>query len=150
MLLVFAMNCCTKMHCPLLINITAAYFLHSPVCLPHLLICRCLISSPNDCPPSCVMLMFFFSSFFVTCYISLWLHFGLFVYIFSLSFFIQLLWFCLMFCFDWCSFHFGCFVSETVLPLFFAPDAVMAKKILPLSELESCGNSNSLHRIWAN
>jgi len=25
----------------------------------------------------------------------------------------------------------------------------MAKKTLPLSKLESCGNSNSLHRIWA-
>jgi len=55
----------------------------SPICLPHLLICTCLISSPLGCPPSsvvCWCLLRFF--IFAICYISLWLHFGLFVYIF--------------------------------------------------------------------
>ena len=57
-------------------------------CFPHLLICTCLISSPIACPPSSVLcwcLLCFFCIFAI-CNISLWLHFGLFVYIFSLSF----------------------------------------------------------------
>jgi len=69
------------------------YLLPSPICLPHLLICTCLISSPNACPPSsvlcwCLLCFFTFYFFFIfaICYISLWLHFGLFVYIFSLPF----------------------------------------------------------------
>ena len=37
--------------------------------------------------------------------------------------------------------------SETILPLFFAPDG---KIDTAMSELESCGTSNSLHQIWAN
>ena len=45
MLLVFAMKCCTKMPCPLPHNHYCC-LLSSPVCLPHLLICTCLISSP--------------------------------------------------------------------------------------------------------
>ena len=39
-----------------LITIIAAYFLHLySICLPHLLICICLISSPIACPPSSVL-----------------------------------------------------------------------------------------------
>ena len=91
MLLVFAMKCCTKMPCPLPHN-QYCCLLPPPICLPHLLICTCLISSPIACPPSSVLcwclLCFFYFHFviFAICYIYLWLHFGLFVYIFSLSF----------------------------------------------------------------
>ena len=63
MLLVFAMKCCIKMPCPLPNNHYCCS-LPSPVCLPHLLICTCLISSPIACPPSSVLcwclLCFFF------------------------------------------------------------------------------------------
>ena len=70
------------MPCPLPHN-NYCCLLSSPICLPHLLICTCLISSPIACPPSSVMLMSIaFFSIFHICYISLWLHFGLFVYIF--------------------------------------------------------------------
>ena len=52
--------------------------LPSPVCLPHLLICTCLISSPIVCPPSsvlcwcllcffCYMLHFFVTAFWLVC-----------------------------------------------------------------------------------
>ena len=67
MLLVFAMKCCTKCLSLCLITIIAA-------CLPHLLICTCLISSPIACPPSSSVLsmllsiVFFF--IFAICYIS--------------------------------------------------------------------------------
>jgi len=54
MLLVFAMKYCTKMPCPLPHNHYCC-LLSSPVCLPHLLICTCLISSPIACPPSSVL-----------------------------------------------------------------------------------------------
>ena len=37
-----------------LITIISAYFLQ-PICLPHLLICTCLISSPIACPPTYVL-----------------------------------------------------------------------------------------------
>ena len=88
MLLVFAMKCCTKMLCPLPHNHYCCLLASpKPICLPHLLICTCLISSPVACPSSSVLcwcLLCFF--IFAICYISLWLHFGLFVYIFSLSF----------------------------------------------------------------
>jgi len=53
-LLVFSMKCYTKMPCPL----PHKYYcclLSSPICLPHLLICTCLISSPIACPPSSVL-----------------------------------------------------------------------------------------------
>ena len=83
MLLVFAMKCCTKMPCPLPHNHYCC-LLSSPICLPHLLIWTCLISSPIACPPSSVLcwcLLRFFSIFDI-CYISLWLHFGLFMHIF--------------------------------------------------------------------
>ena len=92
MLLVFAMKCCSKIiKCLALCSASLPDYcclLPSPVCLPHLLICTCLISSPIDCLPTiiCIMLVSIVFFFFVICYISLWLHFGLFVYIFSLSF----------------------------------------------------------------
>jgi len=54
MLLVFAMKCCTKMPCPLPHNHYCC-LLPSPICLPQLLICTCLISSPIACPPSSVI-----------------------------------------------------------------------------------------------
>ena len=89
MIFVFAMTCCTKMPCPLPHNHYCCLF-PSPICMPHLLICTCLISSPIACPPSPVLCWciscFFIFFIFAICYISLWLHFGLFVYIFSLSF----------------------------------------------------------------
>ena len=87
-LLVLAMKCCTKMPCPLPHN---HYFclLFSPICLPHLLICTCLISSPIACPPSSVlcwcllrffyfwyMLHFFVTPFWIVCvHIFVWLFF---------------------------------------------------------------------------
>ena len=81
---VFAMKCCTKMPCPLPHNHYCC-LLPSPVCLPHLLICTCLISSPIACPPLSVLCWCLLCIFAICC-ISLWLHFGLFLYIFSLSF----------------------------------------------------------------
>jgi len=54
MLLVSAMKCCTKMLCPLPHNHYCC-LLPSPICLPHLFICTCLISSPIACPPSSVL-----------------------------------------------------------------------------------------------
>jgi len=83
MLLVFAMKCCTKIPCPLPHN-RYCCLLSSPMCLPHLLISTCLISSPITYPLSSVLccLIAFFLLFFDICYNSLWLHFGLFVYIF--------------------------------------------------------------------
>ena len=75
MLLVFAMKYCTKMPCPLPHN---HYWclLSSPICLPHLLICTCLISSPIACPPSSVLrwclLRFCFFLLYILNY--LWLH----------------------------------------------------------------------------
>ena len=77
MLLVFAMKCCTTMPCPLPHNHYCC-LLPSPIsiCLPHLLICTSLISSPIACLPSgiimiiCVMLMSI--AFFYFCYM---LHF---------------------------------------------------------------------------
>jgi len=78
MLLVFAMKC-SKMPCPLPHNHYCCS-LPSPVCLPHLLICTCLISPPIACPPSsvlcwcllcflffCYMLHFFVTSFSLVC-----------------------------------------------------------------------------------
>jgi len=102
MLLVFAMKCCTKMPCPLPHN-HCCCLLSSPICLPHLLILTCLISSPIACPPSSVLcwcLLHFFKLIFAICYISLWLHFGLFVYIFLPDcFFCIFPLFCLLFSF---------------------------------------------------
>ena len=75
MLLVFAVKCCTKMPCRLPHNHYCC-LLSLPICLPHLLICTCLISSPIACPPSSVLcwcLLRFFLIFDI-CYISLWLH----------------------------------------------------------------------------
>ena len=68
MLLVFTMKCCTKMPCPLPHNHYCC-LLSSPVCLPHLLICTCLISSPIVCPPSYFwyMLHFFVTPFWIVC-----------------------------------------------------------------------------------
>ena len=66
MLLVSAVKCCTKMPCPLPRNHYCCS-LPSPVCLPHLLICTCLISSPIACPPSSVLcwcFLFFFLCIF--------------------------------------------------------------------------------------
>ena len=83
MLLVFAMKY-TKMPCPLPHNHYCC-LLPSPICLRHLFICACLISSPIACLPSSVLcwcLLRFF--IFAICYISLWLHFRLFVYMYSL------------------------------------------------------------------
>ena len=45
---------CTKMPCPLPHNHYCCS-LPSPICLPHLLIGTCLISSPIACPPSSVL-----------------------------------------------------------------------------------------------
>jgi len=53
-LFVLAMKCCIKMPCSLPHNHHWCS-LPSPVCLPHLLICTCLISSPIACPPSSVL-----------------------------------------------------------------------------------------------
>ena len=67
MLLVFAMKCCTKMPCSLPHNHYCC-LLSSPICLPHSLICTCLISSPTACPPSSVLcwcLLRFFLCFFL-------------------------------------------------------------------------------------
>ena len=120
MLLVFAMKCCTKiMPCPLPHNdYYYCCLLPSPACLSHLLICTssCLISSPIACPPSCVLcrcLSCFV--FFGLCYISLWLHFGLFVYIFFISFLflshsMPLLHFCIV---TWWFFH-AIYVSDLI------------------------------------
>ena len=78
MLLVLAMKCSTKMPCPLPHNHYCC-LLSSPVCLPHLLICTSLISSPIACPPSSVlcwyllrffvwyMLHFFVTPFWIVC-----------------------------------------------------------------------------------
>ena len=55
MLLVFAMKCCTKMSCPLPHNHYNCCLFSSPICLPHLLICTCLIFLPIACPPSSVL-----------------------------------------------------------------------------------------------
>ena len=89
MLLVFAMKCCTKTPCPLPHNHYCC-LLSSPICLPHLLICTCLISSPIACPPSsvscwcllrflfffCYMLHFFVTPFWIVCvHIFVWLVF---------------------------------------------------------------------------
>jgi len=85
-LVVFAMKCCTKMPCPLPHNHYCCLF-PSPICLSHLLICTCLISSPIACPSSsvlcwcllrfysCYMLHFFVTPFWLVC-----------VHIFSLLF----------------------------------------------------------------
>ena len=54
MLLVFAIKYYIKMPCSLPHNHYCCS-LPSPVCLPHLLICTCLISSPIACPPSSVL-----------------------------------------------------------------------------------------------
>ena len=59
-----------------LITIIVARFLHLYACL------TCLISSPIACPPSsvlcwCLLCFFLIFPIFVICYISLWLHFGL-------------------------------------------------------------------------
>ena len=51
---VSAMKCCTTMPCPLPHN-HYCWLLSSPMCLPHLLICTCHISSPIACPPSSVL-----------------------------------------------------------------------------------------------
>jgi len=64
MLFVFAVTCCNKMPCPLPHNHYCCS-LPSPVCLPHLLICTCLISSSITCPPSsvlcwCLLCFFYF------------------------------------------------------------------------------------------
>ena len=65
----FAMKCCTKMPCPLPHNHYCC-LLSSPICLPHLLICTCLISSPIACPPSsvlcCCLLRFFIFLIYAT------------------------------------------------------------------------------------
>ena len=54
-LLVFAMKCFTNMPC-LMPHNRYCCLLSSPMYLPHLLICTCLISSPVACPPSsCVL-----------------------------------------------------------------------------------------------
>jgi len=63
MLPVSAMKCCTKMPCPLPQNHYCCT-LPSPVCLPHLLICTCLISSPIACQPSSVLCWCFFLCIF--------------------------------------------------------------------------------------
>ena len=54
MLHVLAMKCCTKMPCRLPHNHYCC-LLSSHICLPHLLICTCLISSRIACPPSSVL-----------------------------------------------------------------------------------------------
>ena len=62
MLLVSDMKCCAKIPCPLPHNHYCCSF-PSPICLPHLLMCTCLISSSIACPPSsalCWCLLFFF------------------------------------------------------------------------------------------
>jgi len=87
MLLVLAMKCCTKMPCPLphnhclLLLAIFTYMLASPAHLymPHLF---------THCLPT-IMCVDVYCVFFIfaICYISLWLHFGLFVNIFSLLYF---------------------------------------------------------------
>ena len=63
MLLVFAMKCCTKMPCPLPHNHYCC-LLSSLICLPHLHICTCLISSPIACPSSSMLCWCLLRSFF--------------------------------------------------------------------------------------
>ena len=76
------------MPCPLPHNHYCC-LLSSHICLPHLLICTCLISSPIACPPSSV-LCFIYIYFFlcVICYLP-----------FSLT------WCSVMFCFLYNNFH---------------------------------------------
>ena len=62
MILVLAMKCCTKMPCSLPHNHYCC-LLSSPICLPCLLICTCLISPPIACPPSSVLCWCFFWNF---------------------------------------------------------------------------------------
>ena len=71
LLLVFAMKCCNKMPCPLPHNHYCC-LLSSPICLPHLLICICLISSPTACPPSSVLCWCLLRLFFCFFFIYLW------------------------------------------------------------------------------
>jgi len=72
MLLVFAMKCCSKIiKCLALCSASLPDYcclLPSPVCLPHLLICTRLISSPIDCLPTiiCVMLVSIVFLFFLS------------------------------------------------------------------------------------
>jgi len=67
----YAMKCCTKMPCPLPHNHYCC-LLPSPICLLHLLICTCLISSPIACPPwsvLCWCLLCFFIFFYIYLFI---------------------------------------------------------------------------------
>ena len=90
MLLVFTMKC-IKLSCSLPHNHYCCS-LPSPVCLPHLLICTCFISSPIACPPSsvlcwclsCFFCCFFLFYFFVICYTSKILAFCIFWTIYSI------------------------------------------------------------------
>ena len=83
MLLVFAMKCCTKMPCPLH-HSHYCCLLPSPICLPHLLICTCLIHFTHCLPTIylcyvdvycvcflifyfCYMLHFFVTPFWLVC-----------------------------------------------------------------------------------
>ena len=83
MLLVFSMKC-AKMPCPLPHNhylLLLTFFTYMLASLAHLYMPHLF----THCLPTiiCVMLMSIaFFSIFDICYISLWLHFGLFVYIF--------------------------------------------------------------------
>jgi len=88
MLLVFAMKCCTKMLCPMPHNHYCC-LLPSPIyaCLTcssvHASSHHPLLAHHHLCFVDVYCVLFFFC--FICC-ISLWLHFGLFVYIVSLSF----------------------------------------------------------------
>ena len=109
MLFVFAMKCCTKMPCPLPHRPNHyCCLLSSPICLSHLLICTCVISSPIACPPSSVLG---------------WCLFRFFLFLIYATFLCDSIldclctYFCLIVFFI--PFHFGCvFLTNTVLHTF--------------------------------
>jgi len=89
MLTCFCYKCCTKMPC-LLPHNHYCCLLSSPICLPHLLISvhasslHPLLAHHHHhlCYVDVYYCVFFYIWYYRLCYISLWLHFGLFVYIF--------------------------------------------------------------------
>ena len=86
LLLVFIMKC-DKMPCSLPHNHYCCSFpLPSPVCLPHLLICTCLNSSPIAFPPSSVLCWCLLRFFFV---------FGCIFYVFF--FFLSVVWYLMLY-----------------------------------------------------
>jgi len=104
MLLVFAMKCCTTMPCPLPHNHYCC-LLPSPIsiCLPHLLICTCLISSPIHCLPTvryhhdhlcyvdvyCVFLFLLYATFFCDSFWLVCVHIFSFVFTYFIGWWVE-------------------------------------------------------------